>query len=121
MTGLGYTYPNFYAALPDFANITSEFMRKADLNILNIIGEDDNPKYLEPFLRYDNIDSIFYYDYSNYAGLKGKIFWVNNKPVIGGRYFFMQNVETAQSLAKKLNSLSTDITSPGDSSLMSFS
>lgn len=46
-------------------------------------------------------------------GLKGEISFVNNKPVIGGRFNFWQGFETIESLASKLNSMSTDIHSSG--------
>lgn len=92
-------------------------MKKSDLNILNVIGTDDNPNYLLPFLEYHNIDAIFYYNYSNYAASNGKIFWLNNKPVIGGKYFWLGE-ETAEDLANKLNSLSTDIHSTNSYSLI---
>ncbi|MCL5028190.1 MAG: hypothetical protein M1480_04115 [Bacteroidetes bacterium] len=118
-SGLGYVYPDNYQDLNGYAELTNEFMKKADLHIVNLLGNSIDSKYLLPFLNQDQIDAIFYYYFSNYAGGNGQIYWLNGKPVITARYnLWSPQYETPESLAAKLNSLSTDITSQQSYSLI---
>jgi hypothetical protein len=118
-SGFGYAYPEAYTTLNDFCGLTAQYMKKADLKLLNVIGNSIDSKYLLPFLQQDQIDALFYYYYSDYAGGKGTIFWVNGKPVITGRYqLWSGQTDTPESLAQKINSLSTDITSSKGYSLI---
>jgi hypothetical protein len=107
-SGLGYMYPEKYPQLQQYTDLTSKYMEKADLRIVNIIGNNDLDSTIAPFFKEDNIDAVFYYYYSDYAGGKGKMKWVANKPVIYGRYDFPSSSET-YSLAAKLNAASTNI------------
>jgi hypothetical protein len=107
-SGLGYIYPDQFPAIDSATSLLNRYMEKADLSIVNIIGDNPSEQYLLPFLLQNNIDAIFYYDYSNYSGLSGDIFWVNWKPVIGGRYNLWSGFETPLSLANKLNSRPKD-------------
>jgi hypothetical protein len=116
-SGIGYTYPDQYTDLAGFANLTAEFMEASDLHILNIIGLSYAPKDVEPFLIFETIDSVFYYEWQ-YNGLEGDIFWVNNKPVIGARFLLWSGFDTPSSLAEKLNVMSTDIHSSRGYSLV---
>ncbi|MHB1685856.1 MAG: GxGYxYP domain-containing protein [Ignavibacteriaceae bacterium] len=118
-SGLGYVFPEVYSNLNSYAALTAAFMKKADLHIVNLLGNSISSDYLTPFLQQDQIDAVFYYYYSNYSGGNGQIYWVNNKPVITGRYnLWTPQFESPQSLAAKLNSSSTDITSPNGYSLI---
>ncbi|MDR3628223.1 MAG: GxGYxYP family putative glycoside hydrolase [Ignavibacteriaceae bacterium] len=118
-SGFGYAYPESYTHLNDFVDLTSRYMKKADQRILNIIGNSIDTKYLQPFLQQDQIDAVIYYYYSDYAGGKGAIYWVNGKPVITGRYqLWSGQTDSPESLAQKINSLSTDITSSKGYSLI---
>jgi len=96
----------------------NEYMAKSDLNILNIIGNSMDDEYLIPYLIQSNIDALFYYYFSDYAGGKGEIKWVAGKPVITGRYKLWEGFETPSSIASKLNNLSTDIKSADGYSLI---
>ena len=107
-SGLGYMYPDKFPDLDDYASLMGQFMQKADLRIVNIIGDDPSEQYLRPYLQQDNIDAVFFNYYSDYSGLKGKIAWVNGKPVIGARYNLWAGFETPASLAEKLNALPRD-------------
>lgn len=110
-SGMGYIFPDKYSDLNNFAIKTAEYMKKADLKILNIIGTSMNEEYLLPFLQQEQIDAIFFYYYSSYVGGKGKIIWLNDKPVISGRYQLWGGVfDEPQRLADKINIMSTDIT-----------
>ncbi len=117
-SGLGYIFPDKYKDLNGYAALTNAYMKKADLKILNILGDNDADAYLTPFMTQPDIDAIFYYFYSDYSGGKGKIKWVNNKPVIYGRANLWDLFESSSSLAAKINGLSTDITSSEGYSLI---
>jgi hypothetical protein len=118
-SGYGYAYPEAYTHLNDFVDLTARYMKKADQRILNIIGNSIDSKYLFPFMQQDQIDAIIYYYFSDYAGGKGSIAWVNDKPVITGRYqLWTGQTDSAESLAQKINSLPTDITSSKGYSLI---
>jgi hypothetical protein len=111
-SGMGYVFPDTYGSLDSYASLTNLYMKKADLRILNIIGNSMNSNYLTPFLQQDQIDAIFYYYYSNYAQGNGQIYFINNKPVITAKYNLWSNTfESPTTLAEKLNASSTDITS----------
>ncbi|HEX3072266.1 MAG TPA: T9SS type A sorting domain-containing protein, partial [Ignavibacteriales bacterium] len=105
-SGIGYAFPENFKNMETFASRTNDFMKKADLSILNILANNDSDDYLSPFLKQPDIDAIFFYFYSNYSGGAGKIKWTEGKPVIYGRYNFWDGVENASSLAGKLNSAS---------------
>ncbi|MHB2149609.1 GxGYxYP domain-containing protein [Calditrichota bacterium LG25] len=117
-SGLGYIFPDRYKNLATYASLTSQFMEKADLRIINIIGNTMAEEYLKPFSEQQNIDAIFFYYFSNYSGGKGKINWINGKPVITGRFNLWEGFETPESLAEKLNYSSTDIHSEKGYSLI---
>jgi hypothetical protein len=118
VSGLGYIYPDQYKDMPGYSKLTNAYMKKADMTIANILGSNDSTKYLEPLLQHDNIDALFYYFYSDYSGGHGKINWINNKPVIYGRYNLWDGFETSESLAEKLNSASKNIYSQDGYSLI---
>jgi hypothetical protein len=118
-SGMGYVFPDTYGSLDSYAALTNLYMKKADLRILNVIGNSMDSKYITPFLQQDQIDGIFYYYYSNYAQGNGQIYFLNNKPVITARYnLWSGTFESPETLADKLNSLSTDVTSKQSYSLI---
>lgn len=118
-SGTGYDYPDLYSDLDGFANITSNYMNQSDLSILNVIS-NDNPTQVDtqPFTSQSQIDAIFWYLYSNYAGLQGSISWQQGKPIIGARYMLWDGFDDPTSLAQKLNSAPTDCTSEDGYSLI---
>ncbi len=117
-SGTGYIFPNQYLDLNSYATLLNEYMQKADLRILNILGSNYDDTYMLPFLQQPNIDAIFYYDYSNYSALQGAIYTVNGKPVIGARYNFWDGFEDVSSLSNALNNASTNAYSPDGYSLV---
>ncbi len=117
-SGLGYMYPERFPDLAQFAQLTAAFMKKADLRIVNIIGNDSSRTFLAPYLEQEQIDAVFYYAFSNYSKGKGAIHWINGKPVIFGRYNLWKGFETPLSLAQKLNRLPRDARSPNGYSLI---
>jgi len=119
-SGLGYNYPDTVPNLNNYVNLTGSFMRKASLRLVNVIAEQYSQDAVEEFAQSDDIDGIFYYLYSNYAGLNGSISFVNkSKPIIGGRFNLWPGVfEDPISLAQKLNALPKTKTSANGYSLI---
>jgi hypothetical protein len=117
-SGLGYIFPEEYDSLYTYVELMNQYMKKADLKIVNVIGNSSSEQYIGPYLEQDNVDALFYYEYSHYSGLAGKIDWINDKPVIGGRYNLWDGFESPSSLAAKLNTLSKDIHSEDGYSLI---
>ena len=117
-SGQGYIYPDLYGSLVSYTNQLNEYMKKSDLKILNIIGNSMDDQYLTPYLNQSNIDAVFYYYFSDYSGGKREIKWINNKPIITGRYKLWEGFETPSSIASKLNNLSKDIHSASGYSLI---
>eukprot|EP01090_Pellita_catalonica_P020492 TRINITY_DN7355_c0_g1_i1.p1 TRINITY_DN7355_c0_g1~~TRINITY_DN7355_c0_g1_i1.p1 ORF type:complete len:568 (-),score=62.82 TRINITY_DN7355_c0_g1_i1:276-1979(-) len=107
-SGLGYMYPNYDAheELQEFGDLTARMMAKADMTILNVIGTNHSAQYLDAFLEQDQISSVLFYDFDNYAGMQGNItFGAKQKPVIGARFRLWKGFETPASLAEKLNQM----------------
>ena len=107
-SGIGYVFPDMYSDLNSYCNLLNEFMIKSDLNIVNIIGNDENHLTLYPYLIQENIKGIFYYDYSKYSKLNGEITFYNNKPIISARYNLWGGFESPSSLVEKINNLPKD-------------
>jgi len=101
-SGLGYFYPEAFPEMLSNAELLNRYMKKGDLSIVNVIGNSRNPD-LAAYTQCSNIDAVFYYMYSDYAGWKGKIMWSNDKPIIGGRFALWQDKESPVSLAQKIN------------------
>ncbi len=116
-SGIGYMFPDLYPELQASAELTNEYMKKADLNILNVIGTQYRSADMQKYLEQSNIDAVFFYG-NNYASLNGAIYVVNNKPVIGARYRLWNGLDNGTSLAEKLNSQSTDAYSANGYSLI---
>lgn len=96
-TALSSSSSSYSPVLDTLTNLTSEFMRKSDMRIVNILshGEGFSTNELPAsYLQHDNIDAIFWYNYDDYSGMQGNITFVpssstaapGSKPVIGGRY-----------------------------------
>ncbi|MCU4164436.1 PA14 domain-containing protein [Carboxylicivirga caseinilyticus] len=127
-SGLGYYFPSLSPNNPDHCAELNKFMRKADMNIVNVIDTDDGAHNPDEYLKQSNIDALFYYTYGQqYQGMHGAISWYKGKPSIGGRYVFWGNSEDrsaetqdviAQRLADLLNTQSTDIHSEEGYSLV---
>jgi hypothetical protein len=62
-------------------------MEMSELSIVNVIAGTLDTSSVAPFVELDNIDSVFYYLFENYSGMKGQIDFVNGKPVIGTKLF----------------------------------
>ena len=118
-SGTGYVYPDLYADISGFAQTTANYMAQSDLSILNVIA-DSNPAASDttPFTSQSQIDAVFWYLYSNYAGLKGAISWSQGKPIIGAREMLWDGFNTPATLAAKLNASRKSCTSVDGYSLV---
>ncbi len=101
-SGLGYLYPDGYPEMLSNTDLLNKYMKKADLSIVNVIGNLRNPD-LTAYAQCSNVDAVFYYMYSDYAGWKGKIIWINDKPIIGARYTMWGEKDSPQTVAQKIN------------------
>lgn len=123
-SGRGYYNPGIFPNLSAECDLLNKYMKKGDLRIANVIDVDNSPRKLEPYLRQDNIDALFYYNYSDYSGLKGMISWYKDKPSIGGRFNLWLGTlgqatdKTPETLAVELNKASTNINSMAAYSLI---
>jgi len=118
-SGVGYHFPGIFPNLSKECDLLNKFMKKADLNIVNIIDVDNGAHNPIQYLRQSNIDALFYYTYgANYTGMNGKISWYKDKPSIGGRYTLWGTMSAPDALADKLNHSSTNINSEAGYSLI---
>lgn len=121
-SGKSYYFPGRFpdADLDTESRLLNNYMKQADLRIVNIIDADDSDNDPASYLKQDNIDALFYYSYgANYTGRHGQIDWYKDKPSIGGRYTLWGTLSSPESLANQLNQASTDINSPDGYSLVS--
>jgi len=118
-SGIGYHFPGIFPNLSNECDLLNKYMKKADLNIVNIIDVDNGAHNPTQYLRQSNIDALFYYTYgANYTGMNGKISWYKDKPSIGGRYTLWGTLSAPDALADKLNHASTNINSEAGYSLI---
>ena len=101
-SGLGYLYPEAFPEMLTNAELLNRYMKKADMSIVNVIGNSRNPD-LSVYAQCSNIDAVFYYMYSDYSGWKGKIMWINGKPVVGGRFSMWGDKDGPETVAQKIN------------------
>jgi GxGYxYP putative glycoside hydrolase C-terminal domain/GxGYxY sequence motif in domain of unknown function N-terminal/Secretion system C-terminal sorting domain len=105
-SGMGYSYPDVFAAPDSGAAITSRMMQKADLSVLNVIAINYNAASLAPYMAMPNIEGILYYTYAgNYYQLHGFTDCINGKPVISARYNLVQGEYSTYTLAQAINSM----------------
>ncbi len=105
-SGYGYLFPGKYPDRVNMANLLNEYMKKSDLNIVNVINDNSNLDPIKPYLDQEAVDGVFLYTYSDYyTGLNGSIQWYNGKPVIGGRFALWEGKYSPQGLANVLNNL----------------
>jgi hypothetical protein len=126
-SGAGYYFPSIYPQLAQQNAFMNRILKKADLNIVNIIDKDGNHNPDE-YLKQSNVDALFYYSYgAQYTGLNGVIKWYKDKPSIGGRFTLWGNSDdgsaetrnrVCQNLANTLNSQSVNIRSASGYSLV---
>ena len=104
-SGTGYIYPENFKDLEIYTQQLNSYMKKSDLNVVNIIGNNFDDYYLYSFLEKPNINALFYYDFSNYSNYDGSIKFLNNKPIISARFKLWGGFNSTQTLSNKINNL----------------
>ena len=102
-SGHTYHFPELFPALEASCELMDAYMEKSDLSIVNILGNSYHDSVFHPYLKQQNIQGLFYYDYSNYSKMEGKMDCYALKPVISAKYNLWGGFETCESLAAKLN------------------
>ncbi len=125
--GLGYFYPNVAPYMETHAKHLSGFLDRADLRTLLLIDrvlpdrELSHHYYedkIKPFTSLEKLRGLFYLEYIQYAPHDGKIFWFDEKPMVTARFdfrteqFYSSVRPTAESLARSINAMPKDPTSP---------
>lgn len=112
-SGVGYAYPDLESTslLQNFARLSSAYMTKADLSLLNVLGLSYSKSAATELLSQSSIDALLWYDYASYSALNGNVTWISvqqgsgkvQKPVIGGRFQLWDGIfDNVTSLASKL-------------------
>lgn len=97
VSGAGYMHPSEYPrkALADYTDITAATMLISDMEYVSILdntpeNEVDEAKLLQSlsyYTRYDNIKGgVLSLDPDRYAGGKGKVYFVDDKPFVSNRF-----------------------------------
>ena len=92
VSGVGYFYPDSdpdLTTLNKVTSLTAGYMNKADMNIVTVLshGEGYSTDAIpQAYLQHDTIQAIFWENFDDYSGMHGNITFINNKPVIGGRF-----------------------------------
>jgi len=111
-----YAFPDYMtpAGAQQWGELTGQAMAKADLRVLNFIGNSFNKSYFAPLLTQWNVDGAIYFDYyGNYvlpSPANGSVEWVAGKPCISIRNSLWQDHTTPESIAAQLNAQSRDHT-----------
>jgi hypothetical protein len=133
-SGMSYMYPDaFHAASPTgysaFTNLTLDYLRLADMRLVNFITDSYDESEVAPLLQSDQVDGVILYYFTDYSACRGTVYWVSVdspargqlwKPVVCGRLNLggWTSYETPASLAAKVNAASRDPTSPDSYTLV---
>ncbi len=118
LSGLGYTFPSKWTSRRALRNIADTLARKmemTDTHELLVLDDDGfDSKALDTLLKSTQANGIFYMDYSDYAGQKGKTRFANGKPIVSARYKLWNGLEgcTPEEIAAAVNALPTDPKDP---------
>ena len=104
-SGGGYVYPSRMISddLDRFVGRLNAYMGMADLRIAEILDDQDSfdrTDLWSKYLRQPNIDALFYFG----ADARGRIGWVNDKPVVGQRDVLWAGVTDESTLIREINS-----------------
>jgi len=119
-SGLGYMSPSLYPhnQYPDlqlFSELTSAFMKKLNMTIVNVIDDGYDASSVSTLLAAPGIDAAILYLGDGYtAGILGNVYWTsNNKFSTGPRYILSTSMGnqkvTPDQLANYVNKASVDV------------
>ncbi|MBQ9551344.1 MAG: hypothetical protein IJU96_01125 [Clostridia bacterium] len=118
LSGLGYTFPSKWTnrkALRNMAETLGQKMKALDTRELLVLDDDGfDSKALDTLLKQTQANGIFYIDYSNYAGMKGKTRFVDGKPIVAARYQLWNGMTgcSPEEIAAAINALPADPADP---------
>ena len=118
LSGLGYTFPSRWTnrkALRSMADTLAQKMEMLDTRELLVLDDGGfYSKALDTLLTQTQANGIFYMDYGNYAGLKGRTRFVDGKPIVSAKYRLWNNREgsSPEETAAAVNALPTDPKNP---------
>lgn len=104
----GYTFPHFQTDRAAIAKQAQRFLRKADLNIVSVLNDNDGSMAdAIPLLDLPEVDAVIYKDYAPYHRRKGQILWHNGKPCIAYRFVLWQNLQEPEDIAREVAQMPT--------------
>lgn len=114
LSGLGYTFPSKWTnrrALDRMAGTLADKARRLDAHALLVLDDGGFcSRALDTLLTTTGADGMFYIDFHDYAGLNGKIRFVNGKPIVAARYKLWNSNPgcSPEEIAAAINALPTD-------------
>ena len=118
LSGLGYTFPSRWTnrqALRSMAGTLAQKMEMLDTRELLVLDDGGFcSKALDTLLTQTQANGIFYIDYGNYAGLKGRTRFVDGKPIVSAKYRLWNDRQgsSPEEIAAAVNALPTDPNDP---------
>lgn len=105
VSGAGYINPGTYdeEAFAEFADITGEYMERADLSYLQILDGGMKQKAVDEFARQEQIEGGFYMVGFRYKEGAGNVMWSNGKPFVAYRDALWD--ENVEKFAERINNL----------------
>lgn len=126
-SGNGFIFPATYPSseLDLHVQKLNDYMGRLDMSVVSTIGRNslDNTGVWDKYTSQDNIDSLFYYEWSPYFGSPhgGRIVWSNGKPIISTSMKLADGLSYAPNkdqVISYLNSQSTDPSTPSGYSMI---
>eukprot|EP01106_Pelomyxa_sp_JSP_P003214 TRINITY_DN1483_c0_g1_i1.p1 TRINITY_DN1483_c0_g1~~TRINITY_DN1483_c0_g1_i1.p1 ORF type:complete len:526 (+),score=97.98 TRINITY_DN1483_c0_g1_i1:37-1578(+) len=121
-SGAGYMYPDHWPStdLPGYVTLNNALMTKAKQSVLTVIGDTFSLSTCNTLLANSPATGLIWYDYIDYAGMAGAVYWSStNKVITGPRYILSSSMGLLpDQLASLLNAASTDVTSPNAYSIV---
>ncbi|QWB95493.1 hypothetical protein KHQ89_05940 [Mycoplasmatota bacterium] len=97
----------------DYLSKLDNYMEKADLNVVTVIGADSSVDQIQTLESYAQVDAVtggIVYSGSKYFGnVKGGVYWANGKPFVGPRDSLWET--TPEFIAARINMYENDNTS----------
>ena len=118
LSGMGYTFPSKWTnrnALKAMAQTLGDKMEAMDTGELLVLDDGGfDSKALDILLEETRANGVFYIDYADYAGMRGKTRFVNGRPIVSARYKLWNNAPgcSPEEIAAAVNSLPADPKDP---------
>jgi len=117
-----YAYPDYMSpeAVGQWSDISAEAMQRADMTVLNFIGNNFSLPYYAPLLSQWSIEGAFYWPYyNNYVNdPPGEVQWYNDKPIVATRASLWADHANSTQIAELVNQQKRDHTTTDGYSLI---